>query len=311
MIDRFAVHTPALTPLKAGDKIFKAPLTLDFAPSCVNVMFGHNGAGKSSVLRLIARMMFCEQAGFQIITDRGIRYASCYENKDLLGDTRPVTAWGEVISDGGPVWYLHGEATPGLLYGGGEFDYDVSFENITKPTMRGRRELSKGNYYIEMLDKTLAEIRTYQDPASPPYKWKGEKRPTPKGYDASDPHARYQLRHYERQAIDAFDHATSALKTDNMKSPVLLVDEPETHLALMRQFALFDDLLTLTQHPTKPLQVIMASHSPLVFSYPSNESFASDPRCIRFVDLSPAMKSERHAAKEMLLDRFMVRAFRS
>lgn len=77
----------------------------------LNIVWGENGTGKSTLISIMARLLHCEQGGKQKVTAESTRN---------LGRVYPR---GAVLDhDGSPVSYVCPDKTPGLI--GGTFDYD-------------------------------------------------------------------------------------------------------------------------------------------------------------------------------------------
>ena len=116
---------------------FQNRTSVEFKPG-LNILFGGNGSGKSTILTSMARMLHCEQGGRTCVTgdslyavyqvpmaDPASRHG---EKSDTMGDgILPV-------HDGQCVLYLDPSKAIGLA--GGSFDYDFMTEGRQRSCVR-------------------------------------------------------------------------------------------------------------------------------------------------------------------------------
>ena len=73
MIHRLDILDPTKTPVPwlASIDAFKTPRTFEFKPG-LNVLWGRNGSGKTSLTKVLARLFHCEQSNQPIVTQESL-----------------------------------------------------------------------------------------------------------------------------------------------------------------------------------------------------------------------------------------------
>lgn len=189
----------------------------------LNILWGRNGTGKSSVLKLLARMFHAESGGRSVITSE-----SCKMLVDFY--TEKADKWREgleLVHDGQPVFYANPSEAVGIT--GGQFDDDFFEEGFRNTKFKG----SSGETTIFRLDSVT----------------KHAVRQT----EVED-----RLENSGGVWKELHDKALDLLKPNCPKGPVtILMDEPDRSL----DFDLQDVLWKQIRRISKGRQMIVATHS--------------------------------------------------
>ena len=103
--------------------------TLEFGPG-MNILWGRNASGKSTILRLLAEWFHCYQGGRSVVTETSIRGATkSLAAKDVFLDG------AEIKHDGQSVSYFNPEKPVG--FSGSQFDDDFMEEGIFSMFRKG------------------------------------------------------------------------------------------------------------------------------------------------------------------------------
>lgn len=198
--------------------------SFEFTPG-LNILFGLNGSGKSSLLTLIARMFHCEQGqDEQKVTsysfsemfslnfnNPGLSYASKYDAVSI-------------VHDGSPVVYLSPNKVKGQIHAG-SFDDDFFKDSVQSYMFKG----SSGETTIRRLGPFLKKID------------EGSFKKIPK-----------IERHDEgKEIINSFLAGT--LEKDR---PTVILDEPEKSLDVMAEMGLWEFIKA-----QRKVQMIISTHS--------------------------------------------------
>ena len=116
MIRSINIIKPTATPVKwVGDvAALKEPREFKFTPG-LNILWGKNGSGKTTVLKLLARLFHCEQSGTSVVREESMR--------ELFGigmrsDDKAVFDGVTVDHDGQAVRHFDPAHAVGLMAGG-------------------------------------------------------------------------------------------------------------------------------------------------------------------------------------------------
>lgn len=189
----------------------------------LNVIFGGNGTGKSTLLTTIAKLLCCFDGDQQLVGQFTLS-----DITDWDGDTRTRTLKRgvDVEHDGSPIMHFDPSQIAGLI--GGGFDWDFGEAGIQNTMFKG----SHGETTMMRMTRALS---TALDPEIPwpEVKWK-----------VSEAHA---------------TQIAKFLKGDgNRVRPTLLLDEPSKSLDLTKEIRLFQVLQKIAD---SGVQVIVATHS--------------------------------------------------
>lgn len=230
MITKLTINDPAKLPIKWWEKAecLKKIKTLEFKPG-LNVLWGRNGSGKSSVLALLAKFFHAEQGRYTFISRESLSEFVPY-------GTKPIEVFGSatIEHDSQGVMYFNPDHRPGLVGGMAGFDYDFMDAAMGNIFVKG----SCGELEMYQLNQCLAAIK---DGKRIDVKFKHKKEES------------------ERQYLQEF------LKGNIPDGqPTFLLDEPERSCDLPVQKALMNFL----QKRATDVQIIVASHSVFAANIP-------------------------------------------
>ncbi len=243
MIYKLAIHDATKTPVKWLAKIdaFKQPRTFDFKPG-LNILWGRNGSGKSSLTKVLARLFHCEQGNQPIVTKESLT--------DLIGDVGDLKAGLKITHDGQGVRHFDPGHTVGLMGGGAGFDYDFMLDGVHNAMFKG----SAGQTTMFRFDRLATEIVAGEVPK---VAWK-----IPRDRVNDVWAARVKL-------ADFF------LKGNAAKGqPTLLLDEPERSYDLNAQVGIW----RFMRAHSDQIQFIVASHSLFALKIPEAHYIELSPR---------------------------------
>jgi predicted ATPase len=230
MIHSIEVVDPKNTPVKWWDQVnaIKNPgFKIEFKRG-LNVLWGPNGCGKSTVLKALARLFHCEQSGFPVITNESIREVSG-------GYKEPLKLTGLTVKhDGQGVRFFDPSHAVGLMGGMAAFDWDFGMEGIANAVFKG----SAGQTNLFRFSKILTSLKEHKTPKIEMKVHKDDKRLEP---------------------VWAF------LQGDSEGGPpTVLFDEPERSFDIPNQASLWEIMYAISLHA----QVIVASHCPFGANIP-------------------------------------------
>jgi energy-coupling factor transporter ATP-binding protein EcfA2 len=152
VIYKLDIKDPTKTPIAWLPKVatLTRPRTFEFKPG-LNILWGANGVGKSTIITLLARAFHCEQSGQPVMTQTSI---SALTNHDYGAAAETRTAGVEIVHDGQGVRYFNPEKKVGV--DGGAFDDDFLAAGIINMMFRG----SAGETTMFRFDALLDEIIT-------------------------------------------------------------------------------------------------------------------------------------------------------
>lgn len=221
---------------------FEKRKALSFKPG-LNILFGPNGCGKSTVLNILGKTMVATQGGLSVVTE-----AAVHETVDMLaalpsprsGARKPMAdkIGLKVAHDGQPVLYCDPRKTVGLQ--GGSFDDDFFLEGVAEITQNrakshGMASANRTNAALGALDGKLLF------PKEVVHTLKKE--------------------HVNDTWCKALDLVHARMTPSIEKGqPTVLLDEPEANFSLVWQAKLWDFLAQ--PKVAKNFQVIVATHSP-------------------------------------------------
>ncbi len=214
-------------------RVFKEPRTFEFKPG-VNILWGRNGSGKSTVLRALAGAFHATAGCFPTITENSIGDMWLGIGTDVkaeeLGPYDPKIF--QIKHDGQGVRYFDPGVTVGLGLGG--FDWDFGSEGIQNVMFKG----SAGQTTVNRAGRILESI-IKNEPCEVKWKLRGD---------------RSQYNDIWGRRVKAIDEF---LKPSIEKGPpTILFDEPERSLDLDYQIGMWRFVMN---HADK-FQFIIATH---------------------------------------------------
>lgn len=279
---------------------FKRQPTTAFKPG-LNILFGANGSGKSTVLQLLAQSLAAVQGGTSVVTQSWLQDVCAFGGSELK---LPC----EVIHDGKPVMFFDARAKEGLI--GGGFDDDFFGMGVANAMAKG----STGQLGLRRLDRLLAvlvdDIRATQAGAGPaaapaaaekPKRRtkKAEAEPTPKQVPGKRGFPTEIEWRIQRKMVNdtwkaRFAVVEKLLEAKRAVGPqTLLFDEPESGFSLPWQAGLWTNIFAKVD-PAK-YQVIVATHSPFALGLPG----------VNYIEMSPGYLAETKAAVASLVGRIL------
>lgn len=209
---------------------FKGKRKLEFKPG-LNILYGPNGCGKSTILKILADTMCATQGGLSVLTQNALS-----ETVDIWGNGKDKIAL-EVAHDGQPVMFCDPRTTVGLS--SGAFDDDFFEKGLVEVTER--RKKSHGQASVARLGAVIGVLNGKLEP------------PT------------QVKRNFAKGAVNSLwgkgiDVVEARMQGQGAKGQfTILLDEPESNFSLRWQrnlWSMIADPLVAAR-----LQVIVASHS--------------------------------------------------
>lgn len=276
----------------------KQPVT-QFKPG-LNILFGANGSGKSTVLSLLAQCLAAEQGGTSVVTQSWL--------SDILNFDGQLELPAKVVHDGQPVMYFHARAQEGLI--GGSFDDDFFNLGLANTMAKG----STGQLALRRVDRLLSVLlkKNAGEPvAAAAGKKPAAKKATKKTASKIEPRplgikdlvpagfpAQVEWRIKRERVNDTWSKrlaiAESLLAGTIAQGPrTLIFDEPESGFGLPWQSGLWSNIFSKVD-PAE-FQVIVATHSPFALRIPG----------ANYIELTPGYMAECEMVMSRLLGRFM------
>ena len=158
MIKSLHISDPADTPVKWWNDVeaLRSVKRFDFT-SGVNIIWGPNGIGKSTVILALARLTHCEQGGRSVVTSTSVEHF----RRDRYDWKKEIRRGMRIDFDGQPVVYRNPHSNVGLI--GGMAGFDEDFFKDAMSSIK-RRKLSSGqqaldSFRIERPDKIERRLR--------------------------------------------------------------------------------------------------------------------------------------------------------
>ncbi|KWT95574.1 MULTISPECIES: AAA family ATPase [unclassified Variovorax] len=216
----------AQLPFFAGRK------KLDFKPG-LNILFGPNGCGKSTVLRILSDTMCATQGGVSAITEESLRSTieAPFQKAAVDGIGLKVT------HDGQPAVFVDSRKQIGVS--GGSFDEDFLREGIMSKL--SEREASHGQVSVQRINRALAILAGKA------------KMPT----DIVRKVGAGNLNSVWKPKLELIEGRMAA--SIEPGQPSILLDEPESNFSIEWQSQLWHAFAQ--ERSTASFQIIVATHS--------------------------------------------------
>ena len=260
-LNRSCVHHARDVPFLRGRK------EIAFKPG-LNILWGGNGVGKSTILSAIARMLHCEQGGRTTVTKDSLDAVFTVPGAGItsrIGERSETMAYGLVpVHDGQCVLHVDPGHAVGLLMGGAAFDWDFGDQGVANTMFRG----SSGQTTSQRLNAALNAI--IRGPGAwPKMEWRVDRK------------AAWTLKRTEQVAEYLEGTLPAGLQ------PTVLLDEPDRSLSLKLQAGLWTNLATKFTN----VQIIAASHSPFALRLPG----------VNYIEMTPGYLAECEDVVDMYL----------
>ena len=262
MIEKLLITDPANTvcPWWGNVEALKGVTELSFTPG-LNVLWGKNGSGKSSVVQMLARLTHSGQGGVTLVTTETLRH---------FKDFKTTKDGQDLVSDGAGVWYCDPSERVGLI--GGSFDYDFMDMGL-------QNTMFKGSHGETTLMRVFAILKDMKEQKKPTISYK---------YKVSPPKPGDRYFQQDQERYNDFVFATKYLREEGEKGkPTIIFDEPDRSLDIPTQLRFWDTLLT----HSKNYQIIAASHS----------MFAMDLPGANYIELVPGYLDSCKRARAVMM----------
>jgi len=223
MIYSFVIDNPKTLPIPwwSNVKSLKPIKKLEFTPG-LNVLWGRNGSGKSTVLKLMARFFHAEQGGVSTVTRHSI--------DGMIRGFSDVTylTGAKFDHDGKPVFFVDPGCATGIS--GGSFDEDFFGQGIHNTMLKA----SDGQTTTHRTMMVLAQIKNTKE-------------------------IKFTMDRDRVNEVwqDRLDKISTLLKSTGEPGPVtILLDEPDRSL----DFDAAEDVWSFLPKVAKTCQVIVATH---------------------------------------------------
>lgn len=288
MISELQVKLDSRGPLPwAGStEYFKNHPVTEFKPG-LNIIFGGNGSGKSTMLQMLALALAARQGGTSTVTTTWLNEILGF-GKDKLD--LPFA----VKHDGQPIMYFDARKPEGL--DSGAFDDDFFSLGVVNTMRKG----STGQQGLGRLERFLYVLKNPDTVSSPPAKAAPQKSRAPRtaksfqrkpgplvsaeGFPASITWKvdKTTVNDYWMGKVGAAQKLLAASIPTGPKT--IILDEPDSGYSFKWQAALWETILGAID-PAK-LQVIVATHSPFALGLQGANYIEISPGYVREAELA-------------------------
>lgn len=246
MIHKLDILDPTKTPVKwlARVDALAKPRSFEFKPG-LNVLWGRNGSGKTSLTKVLARLFHCEQGNHPIVTQESLTelVGGGHEPVDLKKGLA-------ITHDGQGVRHFDPSHAVGLVGGGAGFDWAFGMEGVANAMFKG----SAGQTTMFRFERLAHEIVAGEVPE---VAWK---------------FSRANVNGVWRERAELAERFLKGTSTRGQ--PTILLDEPERSYDLNAQVGIWRFLRAYADQ----VQFIVASHSLFALKIPGAHYVELSPR---------------------------------
>lgn len=285
-----------LMPWASALSYFKENPVTEFQPG-LNIVFGGNGSGKSSLLQMLALSLAAKQGGTSVVTSSWV--------SDVLGWSGARSRLPcEVVHDGQPLLFMDARASEGLIAGSFDDDFfEMGLANTLTKGSTGELVISRLSRLLDVLTARATPEKTDQaacvrgaekrkgSTVKDLSRKEGRKSLVPSGFPEKI-EWRIPVKSVSASVQDRIDTVTALLSAKCEKGPrTLIFDEPESGFSLPWQAALWQNIFAKVD-PTR-FQVIVSTHSPFALNIPG----------AKYIELTPDYLRQSENAVRALLSR--------